>query len=107
MSGQEPLRATPSWRPGYFVWPGGRVKLVLLGGLNSSTGEVETAFGGMLRYLAEHGGYDLRRDVLEGTYAGSDQSGTWRPVAYTRSDTRRTLIDMAEAVAGCLDFYRQ
>jgi hypothetical protein len=60
----------------------------------------------MLQFLAERGGYDLRRDVLEGTYMGLDTEGTWRPTTYTKSDTRRALIDMAEAVAGCLDFYR-
>jgi hypothetical protein len=96
-----------SWRPGHFVWPGGQTKLVLFGGLNSSTGEVEAAFSGVLRLLAERGGYDIRRDVLEGTYAGSDQSGSWQPTVYSRADTRRPLIDMAEAVAGCLEFYRQ
>jgi hypothetical protein len=75
---------------------------VLLGGLNSRTGDAEQAFGGMLRYMRQHGGYDPRRDALEGTYAGGE-----RPQPYTPSDTRRPLIDMAEAVAGCLDFYRQ
>jgi len=98
----ESLKPVPSWRPGHFVWPGGRTKLVVLGGLNSRTGDAEQAFGGMLRYMREHGGYDPRRDALEGTYAGSD-----RPKPYTPADTRRTLIDMAEAVAVCLDFYRQ
>src|SRR5690242_13819688 len=68
---------------------------------------MESIFGGMLRFLAERGGYDLRRDVLEGTYAGSDQSGTWQPTVYTRADTHRPSIDMAEAVAGCLEFYRE
>jgi hypothetical protein len=99
---EESLTPVPSWRPGHFVWPGGRTKLVLFGGLNSRTGDAELAFGGMLRYMRQHGGYDPRRDALEGTYAGSD-----RPQPYTPADTRRTLIDMAEAVAGCLDFYRQ
>jgi PGAP1-like protein len=99
---EESLTPVPSWRPGHFVWPGGRTKLVLFGGLNSRTGDAELAFGGMLRYMRQHGGYDPRRDALEGTYAGSE-----RPQPYTPADTRRTLIDMAEAVAGCLDFYRQ
>lgn len=84
------------------MWPGGRTKLVVFGGLNSRTGDAEVAFGGMLRYFHEHGGYDLRRDVLEGTYAGSDQ-----PKIYAATDTRKALIDMAESVAGCLEFYRQ
>lgn len=99
---EEPLRPPASWRPGHFVWPGGRTKLVVFGGLNSRTGDAEVAFGGMLRYFHEHGGYDLRRDVLEGTYAGSDQ-----PKIYAATDTRKALIDMAESVAGCLEFYRQ
>ena len=97
----------PSWQPGHFVWPGGRTKVVLLGGLNSHTGELERSFSGLIRYLAEHGGYDPRRDMLEATYAGSDDNGTWRPAAYLPADTRKPLIDMAEAVAGCLDFYRR
>ena len=103
---QEPLRPVASWRAGHYVWPGGCTKLVLLGGLNSRTGDAELAFGGMLRFLAERGGYDLRRDVLEGTFAGTDGSKGWRPANYTPADTRRSLIDMAEAMAGCLDFYR-
>ena len=101
MTVEEPRRPQPSWRPGHFVWPGGRTKLVVFGGLNSRTGDAEVAFGGMLRYFREYGGYDLRRDVLEGTYAGSDQ-----PQAYAPTDTRKPLIDMAECVACCLDFYR-
>lgn len=104
---EESLRPVASWRPGYFVWPGGQTKLVLLGGLNSRTGDAERAFSGMIGYLAENGGYDPRRDILEATYAGSDSGSGWRPDVYGRADTRRSLIDMAEAVAGCLDFYRQ
>ncbi len=99
-------KAVPSWRPGYYVWPGGHTKLVLLGGLNSRTGESERAFGGMIRFLVEQGAYDAQRDILEGTYAGNDSNGAWRPDVYGRSDTRRSLIDMAEAFAGCLEFYR-
>ena len=34
-------------------------------------------------------------------------SGIWRPTPYVAADTRRPLIDSAEAVAGCLDWYRQ
>jgi hypothetical protein len=98
----EPLKPVASWRPGHYVWPDGRTKLVLLGGLNSRTGDAETAFGGMLRYFQEHGGYDPRRDALEGTFAAADQ-----PRVYAPADTRRPLIDMAESVAACLDFYRQ
>ena len=100
-------RPVASWRPGYFVWPGGRSKLVLLGGLNSATGEVEAGFSGLLRFLAQRAGYDLRRDVLEATYAGAERDGAWKPVPYVKADTRRALIDMSESVAGCLDFYRE
>ena len=96
-----------SWRPGFFVWPGGRTKLVLLAGLSSRTGDAERAFSAMLQFLCERGGYDARRDVLEGTFAGLDRNGAWRPAVYAPPDTRRPLIDMAEAFAGCLDFYRQ
>src|SRR5882724_4595792 len=99
------LEAVPSWRPGYFVWPTGGTKLVLLAGIGTRTGDSERVFGAMLGYLAEHGGYDLRRDVLEGTYAGREVDGEWRPMPYTSPDTRRPLIDAAEAVAGCLEWY--
>src|ERR1051326_1223788 len=95
------LEAVPSWRPGYYVWPTTGTKLVLLGGIGTRTGDAERLFRGMLGYLAEHGGYDLRRDVLEGTYAGMEQSGTWEPTPYVSADTRKPLIDSAEAVAGC------
>jgi len=89
------------------VWPTGRTKIVLLGGIGTRTGDAERAFSGMTRFLAERGGYDRRRDFLEGTFAGAELDGGWRPTAYGPADTRRPLIDMAEAVAGCLDFYRQ
>jgi hypothetical protein len=98
----------PSWRPGHFVWAGGRTKLVLLGGIGTRTGDAERSFSGLLHFLVERGGYDLRRDVVEGTYAGSaDANGVWRPAPYGPADTRRPLIDSAESVAGCLDWYRQ
>ena len=97
----------PSWRPGHYVWPGGRKKIVLLAGLSTRTGDAERSFSGMVNFLGARGGYDRRRDVLEGTFAGGESNGTWRPVPYVPADTRRPLIDMAEAVAGCLDFYRQ
>ena len=96
-----------SWRAGHFVWPGGRTKLVLLAGLSTRTGDAERSFGGLVRFLAERGGYDPRRDVLEGTYAGAEVHGVWRPSPYSPADTRRPLIDAAEALASCLDWYRQ
>src|SRR5579859_4879817 len=96
-----------SWRAGHYVWPSGRTKLVLLGGLGTRTGDAERIFSGLVRFLAERGGYDQRRDVLEGTYAGAEVNGVWRPSPYSPADTRRPLIDAAEAVASCLDWYRQ
>jgi hypothetical protein len=106
VSGDDP-RAVPSWQPGHFVWPGGRTKVVLLAGLNSQTGDMPRSFSGLIHFLETHGGYDARRDILEATYFGVDQNGTWQPTSYARADTRRPVIDMTEAVAGCLDFYRQ
>jgi hypothetical protein len=88
------------------VWPGGRTKIVLFGGVGSRTGDAERSFAGLIRYLGERGGYDLRRDVMEGTYAGADTVHGWEPRPYVPSDTRRPLLDMAEAAAGCLDWYR-
>jgi hypothetical protein len=89
------------------VWPGGRTKIVLLGGIGTHTGDAEVSFAGLIRYLAERGGYDPRRDILEGSYTGVEQDGRWRPSPYIPADTRRPLIDQAEAFAGCLDWYRQ
>ena len=40
---------------------------------------------------------DPRRDVLEGTYAGGEVNGVWRPSPYSPADARRPLIDAAEA----------
>jgi hypothetical protein len=107
VSVNEPLKPVPSWRPGHYVWPSGRTKLVLLGGIGTRTGDAERSFSGLVRYLADRGGYDPRRDVLEGTYAGVELNGQWRPSVYSPPDSRRPLIDLAEAVAGCLDWYRQ
>src|SRR6266568_2363860 len=100
-------RPVASWWPGHYVWPGGRTKLVLLGGISTRTGEAERAFSGLVTFLSEQGGYSPGRDILEGTFAGLEVDGAWRPSVYVPADTRRPLIDMAEAVAGCLDFYRQ
>jgi len=100
-------RPVPSWRPGYDVWPTGRTKVVVLGGVGTRTGDADRSFGGLVRFLATSGGYDARRDVLEGTYSGTEVNGVWQPTPYVGADTRRALIDSAEAVAGCLDWYRQ
>jgi hypothetical protein len=97
----------PSWRPGHFVWPAGRTKIVLFGGIGSRTGDAERAFGGLVRYLAERGHYDPRRDVLEGSFGGVDANGAWRPRPYIPADTRQPLLDIAEAAAGSLEWYRE
>lgn len=96
----------PSWRAGHYVWPRGQNKLVIFGGIGTRTGDAERSFSGMLKFLAERGGYDVRRDVLEGTFAGLDADGAWQPQPYTALDTRKPLPDIAEAVANCLDWYR-
>jgi hypothetical protein len=107
VASEESPKPLPSWRPGHFVWPTGRTKLVLLGGIGTRTGDTDRSFGGMVRYLAARGNYDPQRDVLEASYAGMESGGVWRPAPYVPADTRRPLIDVAEAVAGCLDWYRQ
>ena len=103
---EPPPRPVPSWRPGTYVWPTGRTKLVLVGGVGTSTGDAERAFGALIRFLAERGGYDPRQDFLEASYAGRANDGRWQPRPYVPADTRRPLIDSAEAIAGCLDWYR-
>jgi hypothetical protein len=107
VSGDEPLKPVPSWRPGHYVWPSGHTKLILLGGIGTHTGDTDRTFSGLVHFLAERGGYDVRRDVLEATYAGVERDGAWQPIPYASADTRKPLIDSAEAVAGCLDWYRQ
>lgn len=96
----------PSWRPGRFVSPRGRTKLVVLGGLGSRTGDAERAFGGLAGFLAARAGYDPRRDILEASYAGRQVAGRWQPRPFTAADTRQPLMDSAEAVAGSLEWYR-
>jgi hypothetical protein len=88
------------------VWPGGRTKLVVFGGIGSRTGDADKSFAGLARYLSQRGGYDARRDVLEGTFGGQETNGGWHPRPYIPSDTRRPLLDIAEAAAGCLEWYR-
>jgi hypothetical protein len=107
VSSEYPPKPIPSWYPGKYVWPGGRTKVVLLGGVTTRSGDSDRTFSGLVHFLAASGGYDARRDVLEGTYAGSDLDGVWHPRPYSAADTRRPLIESAEAVAGCLDWYRQ
>ena len=106
MSVSEPPGPVPSWRPGYYVWPRGQNKLVVFAGIGTRTGDAERSFSGLLKFLAERGGYDLRRDVLEGTYSGAERDGVWKPRAYVSADTRRPIADVSEAVANCLDWYR-
>jgi hypothetical protein len=79
---------------------------VLFGGIGTRTGDAERAFAGLIGYLEKQGNYDPGRDVLEGTYTGSESSGLWRPRPYLPVDTRRPLLDIAEAVANCLEWYR-
>ena len=100
------MSPVPSWRPGHFVWPTGSSKIVLFGGVGSRTGDAERSFAGMMRFLVQRGGYDLRRDFLEGSFAGHDTPRGWQPRPYIPSDTRRPLLDMAEAAAGSLAWYR-
>lgn len=102
----ERTRPAPGWRPGTFVWPEGRTKLVLVGGAGSRTGEAERSFQALIRFLCDRGGYDARRDVLEATYAGVQAGGVWQPAPFVPADTRRPLLDSAEAVANSLDWYR-
>ena len=96
----------PSWRAGHFIWPTGRNKLVLFGGVGTRTGDAEKSFAGLVRYLTQNGQYEARRDFFEGTYSGSEADGLWRPRPYLPVDTRRPLLDIAEAVANTLEWYR-
>ena len=100
-------RPVPSWRPGHFVWPDGGVKVVVLGGVGTRTGDGERSFSGVTSFFAQHGGYDRSRDFFEASYAGAEREGVWQPAPYTPPDTRKPLIDIAEAVAGALDWYRE
>lgn len=97
----------PSWRPGHFVWPAGRNKLVVLPGVGSRTGDAPAKFAGLMRYLAASGGYDPKRDLLEASYGGAYVGERWLPRPYLPPDTRRPLFDSAEAVAGALEWYRE
>ncbi len=96
----------PSWRPGQVLSPVGRTKLVVLGGLGSRTGDAERSFAGLGHYLAREAGYDRGRDVLEASYAGRDVDGRWQPRPFGPQDTKKSLLDAAEAVAGVLEWYR-
>jgi hypothetical protein len=88
------------------VWPSGRTKLVLFGGIGTRTGDAERSFAALVRHLSERGNYDRRRDILEATYSGSETDGLWRPRPYSPPDTRKSLIELAEAVAGNLEWLR-
>lgn len=79
---------------------------MLFGGIGSRTGDAERAFAGLIHFLRSSGNFDPHRDVLEGTYSGSESGGIWRPRPYLPVDTRRPLLDIAEAVANCLEWYR-
>jgi hypothetical protein len=95
-----------SWRPGQLLWPHGRTKLVILAGLGSRTGDAEREFYGLAQYVARHGNYDPKRDVLEASYSGHAVGDVWGPRPYAASDTRRPLVESVEAIAGSLDWYR-
>jgi hypothetical protein len=88
------------------VWPGGRTKLVVVGGVGTRTGDAERSFAGLMRFLAERAGYHVRHDLLEATYAGTAVGDRWEPRPYWPADTRRPLVDSVDAVAGALEWYR-
>lgn len=102
-----PARAVPSWRSGHFVWPDGHTKVVVLGGVGTRTGDGERSFRSVISFFAQHGAYEPSRDFYEVSYAGAERDGLWQPAPYTSVDTRKPLIDIAEAVAGSLDWYRE
>lgn len=104
---EAPTRPAPSWRSGHFVWPDGRTKIVLLGGVGSRTGDAERSFSGLIHYLVDQGRYDRSRDFLEASYASVERDGAWEPATYAAIDTRKPLIEIADAVASTLDWYRQ
>jgi len=106
VNAERPGQPIASWRPGQLIWPHGRTKLLLLGGVGSRTGDAERAMFPCARFLAERGGYDPRRDVLELTYAGRAVGDDWQPQPYGPADTRRPLADTTEAVASALEWYR-
>lgn len=101
-----PRAPLPSWRPGGLIWPEGRTKILVLGGVGSRTGEAERSFHGLMRYLAQQGGYDPRRDLLEASYAGRQAGDRWMPRPFYPGDTQRPLAELAEAYAGTLEWYR-
>jgi hypothetical protein len=98
--------AIPSWIPGRSIELGGRTRLIVLGGIGSRTGDAQRAFGPMAQHLGREGGYEPRRDLLEGSYAGRDVAGAWAPRPYLPADTRQPLLQSAEAFAGALEWYR-
>src|SRR5258708_4027045 len=48
-------------------------------------------FGVMVRFLAERSGFDARRDVFEGTFAGRESAQTWQPTVYAPPDCQRSV----------------
>ena len=105
----EPLEPVRSWRPGHFVWPRRAHQAGAPRRHRHANRRCGAVVRGLIRYLVERGGYDPRRDVVEahlrrrGRRAPAASGGRRRT---SRADTRRPLIDSAEAVAGCLDWYR-
>ena len=61
---------------------------------------------GLIGYLASTAATTRAATSSKATYGGAESNGVWRPRPYIPSDTRRSLIDIAEAVAGCLEWYR-
>lgn len=92
----------PDWQPGRRVSLAGRKTVVVLGGAGSRTGDSRRAFTPLLRALAQHG-YSPD-DVVEASYAAVGHDGV--PRAYGPADTRKSLLDSAEVVAACLNWYR-
>lgn len=93
----------PDWQPGRRISLAGRKTVVVLGGAGSRTGDGRRAFAPLLRVLAQHG-YSPD-DAVEASYAAANGDGEPRP--YGPVDTRQSLLDSAEAVAACLDWYRR
>lgn len=93
------------WQPGRRLSARGRNKIVLAAGMLSRSGEALDRFGGFIRYLATHFGYEPG-DFVEISYNSIQSADGWRPAPYEQVHCDVGLADVSAHAGRSLRWYR-
>jgi hypothetical protein len=93
------------WQAGRRISTRGRNKIVLAAGMLSRSGEALDRFGGFLRYLTTHHGYEAG-DFLELSYNSAMDADGWHPIPYESIHCESALADVTAHIGRGLRWYR-